>query len=100
MSVFIPGMKMPKKGFVTVDILSDGRVLLYNTDTVFKAVEIKTPHGRLIDADALEDMELETCDTDDGIRIKNRIAGRNRIRNIVNSAPTIIEAEGGGEDDC
>ena len=85
MSVFIPGMKMPKKGFVTVDILSDGRVLLYNTDTVFKAVEIPTPHGRLIDADALcridgKDEEGFSCqivyDWD------------------IEEAPTIIEAEG------
>lgn len=52
------------------------------------------PHGRLIDVDALECMEFETCHTDDWYQIRERIRGENFIRRIVNNAPTIIEAEG------
>lgn len=54
--------------------------------------EVPEPHGRLIDADALEDMEMETCDTEDGFITIERVAGRNRIRQIVRDAPTIIPA--------
>ena len=44
---------------------------------------------RLIDADALEDMDFETCDTDDWYPIKERVRGKNRIRQIVKDAPTV-----------
>ena len=47
---------------------------------------------RLINVDDLEDMEMETCDTDDSIVIKERVAGRNHIRQIVKDAPTIDAA--------
>ena len=45
-------------------------------------VEIPTPHGRLIDADAIQDYNVETF----GQRLL-----------IIDTAPTVIEAEGGEE---
>lgn len=44
---------------------------------------------RLIDADALEDMEFETYDSEEWYPIKERVRGRNRIRQIVKDAPTV-----------
>lgn len=63
MSVLINGMKMPKDGFITITVTSDGRVVgnakkesgkyeyLGNED-IAKAIPVP-PHGRLIDANAL-----------------------------------------------
>ena len=56
MSVLIQGVDMPKgRVAMTLDIWADGTVRLVN-ERVFKgqAVEIPTPHGRLIDAKELE----------------------------------------------
>lgn len=44
---------------------------------------------RLIDADALPEMEIERCDTTDAFEIKAKVAGRNHMRKIINDAPTL-----------
>lgn len=51
-------------------------------------------HGNMIDVSALEDMDFESCDTDDCYEIKWRVSGRNHIRQIIKDAPIIIPAEG------
>ena len=105
MSVFIPGMEMPKncggchfrRGCYdgTSDCcLNPGE---YIDSIAFEQhrpewcplVEIKTPHGRLIDADALKE-ELAAA----GIILTYGT----QICRKINVAKTIIEAEGGGED--
>ena len=57
MGVYIMGMEMPKEQ-ITAVINPDGLVEILSLDNVlldeFYAVEVK-PHGRLIDADALEE---------------------------------------------
>ena len=44
---------------------------------------------RLIDADALTEMEIERCDTTDAVEIKAKVVGRNHMRQIINDAPTV-----------
>lgn len=93
MSVLIKGVVMPKscqectmnclRGFNGSDFLANKRA------DGCQLVEIKTPHGRLIDADALKE-ELATAGiiSTYGTQIYLKI----------DAAKTIIEAEGGGED--
>ena len=44
---------------------------------------------RLIDADALPEMEIERFDTTDSFEVKAKGAGRNHMRKIIEEAPTI-----------
>ena len=57
MSVLIKDMDMPKDDTKVVLIFSDGNVRVWgediDTDEWKKAVEVPTPHGDLIDRDAL-----------------------------------------------
>ena len=95
MSVFIPGMEMPQRcrdccfvGFVFTCHLTGkthNDVLRTRPDWC-PLVEIKTPHGRLIDADALVD----------DLIFPNR-AFEEGLRSLIGDAPTILSAEGGGE---
>ena len=98
MGVYIEGIEIPteEQSVITINIYSDGVVTCYDDDVERKAVPVP-PHGDLIDRDALEYMEMETCDTEDSFRIIERVAGRNRIRKIVRDAPTIIPASEEGE---
>ena len=68
MGVYIKGMEMPKDGFITITVTSDGRVVgnskkengkfeYLDNEDIAKAVPVP-PHGRLIDADA----EVEVWD--------------------------------------
>ena len=88
MSVLIKGMEMPEEGRLTLQISADGAVYVVNSCSITAetyttdAVPVP-PHGRLIDADALErrthydDFDCLVLDASD-----------------INDAPTIIEAEG------
>lgn len=104
MSVLIHGLKMPKDGFVEILIRDDGTVQqtgqsyrIDGTDyytpyvgempVMYKAVPVTEPHGRLIDADALED-SFEPSDFWNPDAEDNCFAA---VR-IVHSAPTIIPA--------
>lgn len=75
MSILIKGIDMPKecKGIELVFIPKDGDII-YNSESMSigaeQIVEIPTPHGRLIDEDALIDIVMcKDCNrsaTDDG----------------------------------
>ena len=100
MSIFIPGMKMPKDGPIAIWVWPDGRVHpngFYRTEdwTDKKAVEIKTPHGRLVDAGIFGEQLMELAISTESQSQKWLILF---VVGMLNKAPTIIEAEGGGED--
>ena len=89
MSVLIKGMEMPKKGYKDIRIHADGSWTAYAetvpyNDIYGAAVEVPTPHGRLIDAD-----ELLT----DANKLRYGEGWLITVENI-EAAPTVIEAEG------
>ena len=93
MSLLIKGMEMPKEDEeIIIRISSDGTVMTEYAlpITGVKAVPVP-PHGRLIDADALEEK------TDDRYSLGE--IGRRERNDIVDAlrycAPTIIPAEEG-----
>lgn len=85
MSILITGMEMPKElGVYSLDLYVDEVCQIQRLDgSTFEAVEISTPHGRLIDADKLEANYIRI--RDDGIKEYTQRA--------INNAPTVIEAE-------
>lgn len=94
MSVLLMGMELPKDGFITITVTSDGRVVgnskkengkfeYLDNEDIAKAVPVPE-HGRLIDADAL----IEQCH---GHNSQRTIWGE--IEYLVDDAPTIISAE-------
>jgi hypothetical protein len=98
MGVYINGMEMPKEGFITITITSDGRVVgnskkengkfeYLDNEDIAKAVPVPK-HGRLIEADAL----LRGCK-----RIEGKYATREFAfsQSAIENAPTILEAEEG-----
>lgn len=99
MSVLIKGMKMPKDNYVVMTLYPSGDCYLYYQgcgviSKTVKVVEVPTPHGRLIDADALlesikearkKDPEIEDVYIDDYFMVAEWVM----------SAPTIIPAEEG-----
>ena len=79
MSVLIKGMEMPKKKNGAVIIIYPDGQAVFEDGTKYDAIEIP-PHGRLIDADDIENITV----------IMNKSGcGFKRIE-----APTIIESEG------
>ena len=84
MSVIIKGMQLPKKGVYFAVISFDGDSLSIRIPPSKKPFfdgrieEVRTPHGRLIDADDLLRQPMNTA---------------NYPKNYVHVAPTIIEAE-------
>ena len=91
MSVIVKGifgkeMPMPQEGYVDIRLhFKGGRIECATMPTgnppyyaTFKVVELP-PHGRLIDADAIQDYNVGTF----GQRLL-----------IIDTAPTVIEAEG------
>lgn len=93
MSILIKGVKIPKddEGALLVFIKPDGKGEYMYTKRFYwkelKPVEL-SPHGRLIDADALEE---ESCDLVEPIAWWNYRFGYSRDK--IKNAPTIIEAE-------
>ena len=95
MSIIIKGIDMPKGGnCLTLSITDAGAVLIKTEEGYFEyrentAVEIPTPHGRLIDGDALDGTIMK-------INSKEAYITRNDyklIDNILFEMPTILEAE-------
>ena len=100
MSILISGVDMPKDGFITITVTSDGRVVgnskkesgkfeYLDNEDIAKAVPVPTPHGRLIDADAIERnllkmQQAQTGPCSHGVR---------KSRAVLRDAPTIIEAD-------
>lgn len=96
MSLLIKGMDMPKNGEITIAFASDENgenTLALILDTNGKPIEhkgvaeIRTPHGRLIDADALiKDLQ--------GLRElfpSSNIDYFGGVISLVKNSPTIIE---------
>lgn len=97
MSILIKGMNMPTNTCLALNIYPDGRVAMNLDANCATAISVPTPHGRLIDADALKDVQQADADffkgsSDYGEKCRYDEA-INAVANIVN-APTIIEAEG------
>lgn len=92
MSIIIKGMDMPKEGIgVRMVILYNGQVFLDNGVGVptYQAIEIPTPHGRLIDADDFIDVCEMLADKNDDRRPWEQAEW------IAKDMITILEAEGG-----
>ena len=91
MSILIKGVDLPKEGEdITLEINHKGEVRAYSTElketnTDYQSIQIDRPHGRLIDADAL-DLEREVQLADDW-------KTAHEIANCVKYASTILEAE-------
>ena len=107
MSVLIKGMNMPKEGRIIVIYKLNGQFYAsMNGTELCPLVEIPTPHGRLIDADAFAktvkdisirqeydkltfDKSLTVDDVLDSVIAEMNASGLDGSKN----APTIIEAE-------
>ena len=88
MSILIKGMDMPKEGEHIVTLIkSNGKCTYWKQDTEYgicepmqtvEAIQIPTPHGRLIDAD---DIYIGRWDIDSDLAEQ------------IQNAPTILEEE-------
>ena len=93
MSLIIKGMDMPKKGVYHAVITFDGDSLGVrippSKEPFFlgRIVHMPTPHGRLIDADKL------VWFIDNHIAAGKKWVEFETIKDMINSLPTIIEAE-------
>lgn len=100
MRVLIKGLKLPPVG-IRQCIVSFADNCLLITDVCGKIlfegeyVEVPTPHGRLIDEEAIYNNVKSRCNNCH-IRIC-AICGVTRILNDIRTAPTIIKAEGVNE---
>ena len=98
MSVLIKGMEMPKNDEMKKIIIGrapngiDPIAIVTGENTEFyKIIEIPTPHGRLIDEEAIYNNVKSRCNN---CHIRAcAICGVTRILNDIRTAPTIIEAE-------
>ena len=105
MSILIKGMEMPKHGegvcliVTNFDSCGSPVAMLVDRESIlpkayYDAIEIPTPHGRLIDADKLLKVIEENSyrlrsvinSTENGMFLSG-------IRQAIDEAPTIIEAE-------
>lgn len=87
MGVYIEGLKMPKNVPLKIWLLQDGNARIQTNSgklVHFKAVEVKAPHGRLIDAE-----ELSSFCAIDNLENTRCVLWRE-----IDDAPTIIKAEG------
>ena len=99
MSLLIKGMEMPPNCFecpccdthygTCKATKNQPRAGVYGIPKWCPLVEVPTPHGRLIDADALETTAIDAIE--EGIHAADILLD-------IRFAPTIVEAEGGGED--
>lgn len=82
MGIYIEGLDWPELGMpITITLFNDGAV---NEEGIadYQAIEVKTPHGRLIDADEL----WEHIGRD-------RLDSRELIMKMIDNAPTVIKSE-------
>ena len=114
MSVLIKGMKMPEncdecKFSTWSNLHQTAACKRHDFDPCFKdysreykekradfcpIVEVPEPHGRLIDADALNIGEYEREDDDTGT-LEISLGGLFDLYHKIKGAPTVIKAEGG-----
>lgn len=109
MGVYLPNMEMPKDRGVFVCVLPDEKAIIQ--DDIVKhttATSIPTPHGRLIDADALiASVSVEICDCNpDHFDLEDKEGygkwmlhngfntGITAARVRIKDAPTVIPEEG------
>lgn len=80
MSVLIKGMDIPKDYEIKITLFPNGQVFIDNGVYFleYEAVEVPTPHGRLIDVDKL---------------LKNKTDHDTISTHLVWNAPTVIESE-------
>ena len=99
MSILIEAMEMPKRGMV-VNIYADGRVTNHFDEfgkTIGKAVPVP-PHGRLIDADALDIYQraeaayAEYQEDEDNFYLEGMAMGLCEAAKQLSAARTIIPA--------
>lgn len=90
MGIYIPNMKMPKyttKAEFGIDADGNPLCMVYHEDgtepDIYEAVPLPEGHGRLGDLDKLQE---EFKKSHDGKRLM-----------LIDTAPTIVPAEGGGE---
>ena len=118
MSILVKGMKMPTKGEYELRLFchSDGTATLEGfpiefEGEPFEVIEGPTPHGRLIDADALYEQTVEweaqslaqVAKLDHRVENQRRVwehsstvlAERTAFKHDIADMPTIIEAEEG-----
>lgn len=97
MGVYIKGLKIPQSGAHIFALTSSGMVEDVCGLVVGEAVEVKTPHGDLIDRDALIDNIKKAWDWETVNGIDTATALRQTICDVKN-APTVLEAEGKDDD--
>lgn len=93
MSILIEGIEMPKRHlFEAFVAIGDGQIVVKDLEKnkLFegKIEEVRTPHGRLIDADAFLEENKEFANRD-FIHPKYECT----LRDLIDSAPTIIDVE-------
>lgn len=94
MSIIIKGFNMPKKHeSLKIEILSDGDIWIDEGRRYSRkenaVVEIPKEHGRLIDADELQELYADT----DGLDLSNYDVKVAVIRQNIKDMPTILEEE-------
>ena len=92
-AVLLEGLNMPEGNPITINIYRNGTWVNAYTTGDGKAIKVPEPHGRLIDADALDavfEKEIESfgydvygCGITDGLAL---------ARSCIETAPTIIPA--------
>ena len=101
MSVLIKGMNMPKDGnSIDISIQDSGAVLVKSSEGYYEykgniAVEIPTPHGRLIDADIVSE-KIGIAEKCEDCKFWNGQCERGTdyyVCDIIYDSPTILEAE-------
>lgn len=97
MSVLIKGMKMPKNGLYQIQ---DGKIHAYRgkggKTEGYDLIEVPTPHGRLIDADEI--IEVQMFDEMYETWTLKTMSVAEYLAFAADTPPTIIEAEEGAED--
>ena len=89
MGIYIKGFSMPKEP-VTLYLKPDGRVwVLAGSDRKLEAVEIKEPHGRLVDGTDL----YAVLDGGFDVDLDELPETKDALLCMIQSAETIVEAE-------
>lgn len=105
MSILIKGMEMPPKGkSICIEIFGEGGVHEFgHCYPCALAYEIPTPHGRLGDLAEVEKKLQKTIDGMGNEWLSSPTVMAQRVAIVaalkrVKESPTVVEAEGGGED--
>ena len=96
MGVYINGMEMPNKKNGAVLIIYPGGECAFEDGKTYPAVPVQ-PHGRLIDADALDDILADQSEDAYNRTHAPRSWEKalSAMRDYLDNAPTIIPAEEG-----